>query len=206
MGPQGCGKGTQADKLAMEFDLIHVSIGDILREEVEKHGPYADIVKEAMNKGELIPEEINDKIVSNVVERYGKNIILDGYPRDMHQAEYLTNILDIDLILSLDIGDETAVERISKRLVCTGNHKVYIEDNITEKDREECRKAGGKLVKREDDTPEKVKKRLAIYHEETQPVIDYFKKNNYNVVEVNAENSVEEVYEDIRSAMNNIKK
>lgn len=202
MGPQGSGKGTQADKLADKFDMIHVSTGDILRDEVQRHGKYEDIVKECMNKGELVPDKINDAIVKKVVERYKKGLILDGYPRSMHQAQEILNMTKIDYIVSLNIDDETAVERISKRLICTSNHKVFIEGKITKEDIKECEDSGGKIIKREDDTPENVKSRLKVYHEETAPIIDYFKKQKQNVIEVDATKPINEVYEDILKLMN----
>ncbi len=200
MGPQGSGKGTQAEKLAEHLDLMHVSMGDVFRDEVEKHGPYADIVRKCMNEGKLIPREINNKIVENVVKKYRGHLILDGYPRNIRQAKFLTSFAQVDLVFCINISDEEAVNRISKRRICTSNHKVFIEGQITPEDIKECEDAGGKIIRREDDTPENVKKRLQLYHEETVPIIDYLKKVS-NVFEINGEQPIDDVFKEIKEKL-----
>lgn len=201
MGPQGSGKGTQADKLAEKYKLRHVSLGDVLRDEVKRHGPYADIVKKCMDQGDLIPDKINDEIAKRVIERYKEYLILDGYPRSIHQAKFLLSIAKVDVVIVLDITDEVAIQRISKRLICTSNHKVFIEDEITPKDIHDCTVSGGEIVKRDDDKQENVKRRLKVYHKETKPVIEFFKKQGVAIVNVDASYSIDKVFKKIEEEL-----
>jgi adenylate kinase len=201
MGPQGSGKGTQADKLAQKYKLKHISIGDVLRDEVNRHGPYADIVKKCMDQGDLIPDKINDEIAKRVIERYKEYLILDGYPRSIHQANFLLSIAKVDVVIVLDITDKVAVDRISKRLICTSNHKVFIEDKITPMDIHDCTVSGGEIIKRDDDKKENVLRRLEVYHKETKPVIDFFKKNNVEVIQIDASSSIDDVFKKIEEEL-----
>lgn len=197
MGPQGSGKGTQADLLAEKFDLKHISLGDVLRDEVQRHGPYADIVRECMNKGELIPEKINDEIAKKVINRYKEYLILDGYPRNIHQAEFLLSLVKVDVVINLNLSEKEAINRISKRLICTSNHKVFVEDTITPKDIHDCHMSGGEIVKREDDNEENVKRRLDVYKKETMPLVDFFKRKGVVVLEIDASKSIQDVFSNI---------
>ncbi|MFT4260867.1 MAG: adenylate kinase family protein [Candidatus Woesearchaeota archaeon] len=197
LGPQGSGKGTQADLLAQKKGLIHISLGDVLRDEVKRHGPYADIVKKAMDEGKLVPREINNKILENVLKRYPDNFILDGYPRNERQATFLLNLTDVDKVIALNISDEVAINRISKRLICTSNHKVFIEDKITAKDIHDCTASGGEIVKRDDDKPENVLNRLSLYHKENDLVLKVFKDKKVDIIHVDASSDIDSVFEDI---------
>ena len=204
MGPQGSGKGTQAELIAKEYGIEHVSTGDVLREEVKNKGPYAEEVQKCMVEGKLVPDRINDELVKKVVEKYEKNLILDGYPRNLHQAEFLSGITNVDLIIKINISDEESVNRISKRIICTATKKIYIEDKITEEDKKECESKGGELVKREDDKPESVKKRLDIYHTETSKVSDFFEKVGTPILDINGEQPVEEVFKEIKNELDKL--
>ncbi|MFT4311072.1 MAG: adenylate kinase family protein [Candidatus Woesearchaeota archaeon] len=204
LGPQGSGKGTQADKLAEEFDMTHVSMGDVLRDEVHKHGKLAGIIRECMNEGKLIPDEINNKIVSKVIEKYERNLILDGYPRNLDQAKYIANFSKPDILIFLTISDDVAVKRISRRLVCTGNHKVYTEGQVTPQDIKECEESGGKIVRREDDNPKNVLSRLKVYHEETVPAIEHLKNQGCKVIEIDAEADIDRVFSILKTKVHSL--
>ncbi len=200
MGPQGSGKGTQAGLIAKEYGVRHVSMGDILREEAESETDLGRLLRDYMKEGRLIPDEINDELVRKVVEN-NKDLLLDGYPRNLHQAEHLMRIASVDCVIVVNIGDEEAVKRIGKRRICTATKKIFIDDHVTEEDVKECEAAGGKIVQREDDTPEAVRKRLQIFHENTSPLIDFFREKGVRVVSVNGEQMIESVFSDIKKGL-----
>ncbi len=203
MGPQGCGKGTQATLISKELDIKHVSMGDVLRDIVKNEGENHELIRSAMKKGDLIPDEINNKAVKDVLEKNKGGVILDGYPRNTDQAQFLVENTKIDLVLALNISDDESVKRIGKRRICTANNKIFIDDKITQKDIDECEKLGGKIIKREDDEPKSVLKRLNIYHEKTTPVLDVFKQKGVRVEEIPAEGSIQEVFIKINDVISN---
>ena len=197
MGPQGSGKGTQAKLIAKEFGIEHVSIGDVLRAEVAKKTEIGKIVEKYMHEGKLIPLELNNQIVRGVIE--GRDdIIIDGYPRNLDQAKYLFEHFKIQGLIVLEIGEEESIKRISKRRICTANNKVLIADEITQKDIDDCKALGGDIIIRDDDRPDAIKKRLQIYHENTEPLITLFKKHKVPVVRINGERSVDELFNEIK--------
>ncbi|MFW6283281.1 MAG: adenylate kinase family protein [Minisyncoccales bacterium] len=196
MGPQGSGKGTQADIISKKYGLEHVSIGDLLRAEVASGSETGKIVEKYMREGALIPMHINNAIVKKVLEK-NKNILLDGYPRNREQAEFITQNANPKCVIIININEEESIKRLTKRLICTATNKIYIEDKITEKDREECEAKGGQLIKRDDDKPEAIKKRLEIYNNETKPVIKIFQEQKIPVIEINGEKTIEEITNEI---------
>ncbi len=200
-GPQGCGKGTQAVLISKEKNVKHVSMGDVLRNIVKNKEENHELIRDFMKKGELIPDEINNQAVKKVLDKNPEGVILDGYPRNITQANFLIKNSVIDLVLVLDISDEEAIKRIGKRRICTANNKIYIADQITEEDKKECEELGGEIITREDDQPVSVKKRLDIYHEKTTPVLDFFRKEGVNVQIIPAEAPIEEVFERIKKVL-----
>ena len=197
MGPQGSGKGTQAKLLAKEYGLEHVSIGDVLRREVALGTENGKIIERYMNEGKLIPFHINNSVVRKEIER-NNDIIIDGYPRNRAQAEYLLSFAKIKGIIVINISEEESLRRLSKRLICTANNKIFIEDKISDEDKQECASLGGEIVKRDDDRPEAITKRLQIYHEDTIPVIDFLKEKDVPVIEINGEQPVQELFHEIK--------
>jgi adenylate kinase len=199
-GPQGSGKGTYASRLAEKFGLKKVTVGDLLRAEIKKGSEIGKIIKPYVEKGELVPYEIAVALVKKEIEGV-ENFILDGFPRDIKQAEELDKITSIDAIIKINAHEEILLEKISARWVCSnpscdGNyntadiHKViegveYILPPLLPKKDLICDKCGSKLVQREDDLNiEAIKRRLKIYEEQTKPVIEYYKKKGIPFVEV----------------------
>lgn len=197
MGPQGSGKGTQAELLQKEFGVEHVSIGDVLRKEVASGSETGKIVQSYMHEGKLIPLHINNELVKRELDR-NKNIILDGYPRNKEQAEYLVSVTKIEAVIIINISEEESIKRLSKRLICTADNEIYIEDKITDEEIKHCESLGGKIIKRDDDQPEAIKKRLQIYHDYTHPLITFFKEKQIPVIEINGEKPVKELFEEIK--------
>ncbi len=175
LGPQGSGKSIQADLLAKHFKVPHIDVGQLLRDHIARKTAIGKKIKKVMKKGELLPSDIVNTLVKKRLAQpdCNKGFIFDGYPRELVEAEFLDDNAHIDLVISLDIPDDLAIKRISERMLCIGcTVPLY---GLPEKIGKDCKACGGKLEQREDDKPEAVKKRLRIYHDVTEPLIEYFR-------------------------------
>jgi len=198
-GPQGCGKGTQSELIVEKYGLKHISPGELFRAEVAKGTDLGKVLEEYMKKGVLVPKEINLKIVKDSLEQIGfKNFILDGFPRNTEQSEFLDKIAKTDYAIEISITDEEAIKRISSRRVCKRCKAGY--NTIYKKPEKEgvCDKCGSEIVQREDDMPESVKKRLQIYHEQTAPIKKHY-KNVFH--KVNGQQPIKKVFEDLQKIL-----
>lgn len=177
LGAPGAGKGTQAAKLIEEFGTAHISTGDMLRAAVKAGTPLGKKAKSYMDAGDLVPDDV---IIGLVLERLqepdtANGFILDGFPRTIPQAEALEQMgVRIDVVLSLEVSDETIVERLSGRRLCAACGNPYHVKYNPPKDGSRCDKCGGELIVRKDDDPAVVKSRLDTYHEETEPLKAYY--------------------------------
>jgi len=185
MGPPGAGKGTQAKTLAVKLGLAHISTGDILRQNVAKSTALGAQAKEYMNKGLLVPDELVTKMVKDRLSQAdaAKGFILDGYPRNLKQAESLEAILmelnrNIDFVIDLDVDEKIVIERLSGRLACKGCNANYHIKNMPPKKPMTCDNCGGALYQRQDDQEETIKKRLEVYRQESSPLIEHFRQVN----------------------------
>ena len=189
LGAPGAGKGTQAKMISEKYGIPHISTGDIFRANIKNETELGKKAKKYMDQGLLVPDEL---VVDLVVDRLTKEdtkegYILDGFPRTIPQAEALTNALkereeDIDYAINVEVPDEVIVERMSGRRACIncgGTYHVVFNPTKVEGICDSC---GGQLVLRDDDKPATVKKRLDVYHEQTQPLIDYYTKQDKVVV------------------------
>ena len=205
IGAPGAGKGTMSDILIKNFDLVHISTGDMLREAVRNETPVGKIAQGYMNAGALVPDEVIHDII---VERFSKDdldngFLFDGYPRTKAQAEDLSLILKqldkkIDAVINLDISDEDLVKRITGRRLCPACGEIY---NIYfKKPAKEgiCDKCGAELIQRKDDNLESLETRLSEYHKNTQPLIEYYEEMGL-VKHTDASKGVDVVFEEIRS-------
>ena len=183
LGAPGAGKGTQAKMLSEKYDIPHISTGDIFRANIKNNTELGKKAKGYMDAGQLVPDEL---VVDLVVDRIKqqdcfKGLILDGFPRTIPQAEALDYALNnqnekIDFAVNVDVPDAAIIDRMSGRRACVGCGATYhIKFNPTRKP-DVCDVCGEKLILREDDKAETVKKRLEVYHEQTQPLIDYYAK------------------------------
>jgi len=199
VGPPASGKGTVASKLAKEFGLTHISPGEMLREEVIKKTSLGEEIDKYISKGRLVP----DHIVSDMVKlkiREHPNFILDGFPRTLEQAKILDDFVKVDLVIFLEISEETAVERISGRRICEKCEASYHVKYLPPKKSGVCDRCGGRLIQREDDRPEVVKKRFEIYQKENSPVVDFYKKKGI-LKEIDGSRKPEEVYALVKEAV-----
>ena len=180
-GPPGAGKGTQAERLRSDFQLPYIATGDMLWENVKQGSELGQKAKEYMDRGDLVPDDL---IVAMAAERLQHEdaqdgFILDGFPRTVHQAAALNKQLSqlgrrITAVLLIDVPDEQVVRRLSGRRVCVkSGHNYHVEFDPPKHD-DICDQDGSRLVQRDDDQPEVIEKRLKVYHEQTEPVIDYY--------------------------------
>lgn len=177
MGPQGCGKGTQAKMLARDFDLVHISVGDIFRFQVQHHTKLGAKVKRIVATGHLVPDELVNEVMLERLERHDWNygFILDGFPRNENQAVFFLERFDVDAVILIEVPDAVVMERIMSRRLCSNCgldynlifHRPAVADV--------CDVCKGRLVARADDHPDAVRGRLQDYHEKTQPIIDLFR-------------------------------
>lgn len=203
LGAPGAGKGTQAKMLSERYGIPHISTGDIFRMNIKNNTELGQKAKGYMDAGQLVPDEL---VVDLVVDRIKakdcmKGFILDGFPRTIPQAEALDYALNnqnekIDYAINVDVPDENIIKRMSGRRACVGcgatYHLVY---NPTKKEGV-CDVCGEKLILRDDDKPETVQKRLNVYHEQTQPLIDYYNKKEA-ILTVDGTQDIDVVYNEI---------
>ncbi|MBR0410956.1 MAG: adenylate kinase [Eubacterium sp.] len=207
LGAPGAGKGTQAKMLADKYGIPHISTGDIFRANIKNNTELGKKAKGYMDAGQLVPDEL---VVDLVVDRIKnadcfKGFILDGFPRTIPQAEALDYALNnqnekIDYAINVDVPDENIIERMSGRRACVGCGATYhVVYNPTKKEGT-CDKCGQDLILREDDKPETVKKRLQVYHEQTQPLIDHYEKKGA-LLTVDGTKDIQLVFEDITKVL-----
>lgn len=200
VGPPGAGKGTQATYLAENLSIPHISTGDLFRANISQGTPLGKQAQEYMRAGQLVPDEVT---VGMAEDRMGQpdaagGFLLDGFPRNVAQAEALdaylrANELTLDAVLDLEVPEEEVVKRIAGRRTCRNDsaHTFHVEYKKPEAEGV-CDVCGGELYQREDDSEETVRKRLEVYHRETEPIIDYYKAKG-QVVTIPALGKVSEV-------------
>lgn len=203
MGPQGSGKGTQADIIQRSYSLKHVSMGDLLRKEIQAKTNIGKQIHETIDKGDLVPVQITNELTKKILNNE-KNVLLDGYPRSKEQAEFLIKNYKIDFVIILDLEQDETIKRLNKRRICTATYKTYTAENISQKDIAECEKLGGKIIHREDDKPLAIKERLKIYHQETEPLIQEYSKAGAKIIKIKGEQKVDEVALDIKKELDTI--
>lgn len=207
LGAPGAGKGTQAKKIAAKYGIPHISTGDIFRANIKGGTELGMKAKTFMDQGMLVPDEITiGMLMDRIHEEDCKNgYVLDGFPRTIPQAESLTEALKgmgeaTDYAVNVDVPDENIVSRMGGRRACVACGATYHVEFNAPKTEGVCDTCGEKLVLRDDDKPETVQKRLNVYHEQTQPLIDYY-KNAGVLKEVDGTKNMEAVFLDIVSIL-----
>ncbi|MFQ6122477.1 MAG: adenylate kinase [Dehalococcoidales bacterium] len=207
LGAPGAGKGTQAAAVAQKLNLVHIASGDLLREAVDQGTELGIQAKSYMEKGRLVPNEITIKMILRRMSAPDceTGVILDGFPRNLEQAEALDKALAqrakaIDRVVYIRIPEEELLKRLSGRWICRRCQTVYHIINSPPKVWGKCDKCGGELYQRPDDSVETVKKRLKVYFAETTPLIDYYTRRG-KLVDIDGRGSVEEVTQRIVSVL-----
>ncbi|MDO5403333.1 MAG: adenylate kinase [Eubacteriales bacterium] len=203
LGAPGAGKGTQAKRIAAKYSIPHISTGDIFRANIKNNTELGQKAKTYMDKGELVPDEL---VVDLIMDRFkeadcANGYVLDGFPRTIPQAEALDKALTankeaVDFAINVEVPDENIINRMSGRRACVGCGATYHIEFNPSKSEGICDVCGEKLILRDDDKPETVKNRLSVYHEQTQPLIEYYSKKNV-LKEVDGTKDMEEVFSSI---------
>jgi adenylate kinase len=199
MGVQGSGKGTQAKLLARDFDLVHISVGDLFRWHVEAHTKLAARIRRLTAAGELVPDDTVDEIIRWRLDMHDWNygFILDGFPRTRGQAEFFLESYDIDAVIHIEVPDQVVLDRIQNRRLCAGCGLDYNLIYHRPAKADVCDVCGGPLVARADDTPQAVRARLDDYHAKTAPILELFRRKEL-VVSVDGTKPADQVQEEIR--------
>jgi adenylate kinase len=209
LGPPGAGKGTQAKKIAQKMDLVHVSTGDLFRENLKNETDLGKLAQDYMNKGELVPDDVTVRMVEARLARPDceQGAVLDGFPRTPDQAAALDNLLEklcskVSVVPYIKVPDEVLVERLSGRWMSQSGRVYHAKYNppkvkwIDDVD-------GSPLYQREDDKPETVRHRIEVYNEQTAPLIAYYKDKGI-LVEIDGTQAIEDVTEDIMKAIEKV--
>ncbi len=203
LGAPGAGKGTQAKKIADKYQIPHISTGDIFRANLKEGTELGKKAKGYMDQGLLVPDELTLELIMDRFKNpdCAGGYVLDGFPRTIPQAEALTKALEekgesIDFAINVEVPDENIVNRMSGRRACLACGATYHIVHIPTKVEGICDRCGKELVLRDDDKPETVKKRLGVYHDQTQPLIEYYTSQN-KLAEVDGTQEMEAVFQNI---------
>lgn len=197
LGAPGAGKGTQATKLVEKYNIPHISTGDIFRANIKNQTPIGVVAKSYIDKGQLVPDEVTVEIVKNRLnEEDCKNAgyLLDGFPRNTFQAEELDKFSNVEKVVNINVDLNKLLKRITGRRVCSKCGESYHIDFLNGKTI--CERCGAELIQRADDNEETVGKRLAVYSEQTKPLIEYYEKAG-KLVTVDGDKSIDEVFTEI---------
>ncbi|MFD1585524.1 adenylate kinase [Halorientalis brevis] len=203
LGPPGAGKGTQSSNIAAEFGVEHITTGDALRAnkdmDISDMDTEYDTPRAYMEAGDLVPDAVVNAIVDEALNS-ADGFVLDGYPRNLDQAEELEDMTDLDVILSLDVSRDELVDRLTGRRVCDDcGENYHVEFNQPEEEGV-CDECGGELIQREDDNEESVNNRLDVFEENTKPVIEHYQDHD-GFVAIDGEQTPDEVWADIDAAI-----
>lgn len=203
LGPPGAGKGTQAKKIADKFGIPHISTGDILRKAIADKTLLGKQAAEYLEKGLLVPDDLVIAMVKSRLdmEDCKNGFLLDGFPRTVKQAESLDEYMQekdikLNIVLNIEVKQDTLIERFTGRRVCEQCGATYNIKSSPPKEPGLCDKCGGRLIIRDDDKPETVKKRLEVYETSTAPLIGYYKEKNL-LINIDGSGSIDDVFEDI---------
>jgi adenylate kinase len=194
IGPQGSGKGTQAKKIAEHYNLKHISTGDIFRENIKNQTELGKLAKSFIDKGQLVPDDVTNKIVADALSKE-ENFILDGFPRNLSQAEFLDNVTEIDDVVLIKLDDDEVLKRLSGRRTCPLCGEIYHINFKPSKITGKCDHDDGDLFQRDDDKPDAINKRLEIYYNETHPLIEHYKDK---IIEIDGSVLIDQVWGQIK--------
>jgi len=204
LGAPGAGKGTQAERISREFGIPHVSTGDILRDEIKKGTEYGLKAKEYVEKGKLVPDELVIDIIEGFITggAAGRGFLLDGFPRNIGQAEKLSAMLErtgkkLDRVINIVVDNDEIVHRLGLRRICRECQKVSIYNKDPG---DTCSNCGGTLIKRKDDEEEVIRHRLEVYDKQTYPLVAYYRGKGI-LTDIDGKGSQEEVTERILESL-----
>lgn len=198
-GPQGCGKGTQADLLTEHYGLFHFSPGAQYRVEMANNTEIGKIAAQYLNDGKLAPDDVTNRLVADVLKRpeASHGFVLDGFPRNTVQADALDQMTELTHVFLIDIPEPESIRRISQRRSCPKDGSTYHLQYKAPKIDLRCDQCGSTLIQREDDFPEAIRQRLAIYNQNTKPALDRYRQRGIFYA-IDGRPSIPEVFKDIQ--------
>ncbi|MBQ8394649.1 MAG: adenylate kinase [Clostridia bacterium] len=204
LGAPGAGKGTQASKISQAYNLPHISTGDIFRENIKNQTPVGILAKSYIDKGQLVPDEVTCEIVEErlACDDCKNGYMLDGFPRTIPQAETLSKLEKIDVVINIDVDFSLLLDRLCGRRVCKDCGESYHVSRLN--GATTCARCGGELYQRKDDNPETVRKRLIVYNAQTAPLIDYYSKKGL-LLNVVGNTTPEDVFQEVSKKLDSIK-
>ncbi len=204
LGAPGAGKGTQATKISDRYGLVHISTGDIFRENIKKGTEIGLLAKSYTEKGELVPDEVTVAIVKDRLtwEDCKKGYLLDGFPRNLFQAEELDKFTRIDGVVNINIDHALLMDRLCGRRVCRECGESYHVSTLNGATK--CARCGGELYRRKDDNPETVGARLEVYNAQTAPLIDYYEKQGKLLNFTGTEAPAEVLFEEVKATLDKL--
>lgn len=212
VGPQGAGKGTQAAAVAPQLGLEHVATGDLFRAILQSDSELGDEVRHYYDQGALVPDDLTIRVlfahIEQLLEEHPElaGVLLDGFPRNSAQAEALDSALaerdeSVNAVVLVDVPRDELMKRLTGRLVCSECGATYHREFNPPGNPNACDKCGGELYQRSDDTPEAVAKRLGIYYEQTEPILDHYRDQGV-LIEIDGNREIDQVTDDILSSLN----
>lgn len=207
LGPPGAGKGTQAKRMVGDYDILHISTGDIFRENIKNETELGKQVKDILARGDLVSDDLTNGLVFKRLEQSdcANGFLLDGYPRNIAQAEALDEWLEknnreVTKVIDIQADPEILIKRISGRRVCPNCGHSYHIMNEPPKVEGVCDECGSDIIQRPDDVEETVKSRIEIYEEQTAPLVDYY-ENQSKILYFDGNQSIEQVYNDVKNSL-----
>lgn len=199
LGAPGAGKGSQATRIATEYNIPHISTGDILRKNIKEQTELGKMAKSYIDQGQLVPDDVVVAIVEDRLKQDdAKNgYLLDGFPRTIAQADALKKFTTVNYVLNLQVPFELIMDRITGRRMCTCGESYHVS---TLNGSNKCKVCGKELYVRDDDKPETVENRLNVYNEQTKPLIEYYKKDGV-VYDIDGSKAISEVYDEIKKVL-----
>lgn len=203
IGPQGSGKGTQAKALSKEFGFPHISTGEIFRGHINRATSLGLEIRKILEQGQLVPDELTNQIVKErlTAQDCQGGFILDGYPRNIEQAKFLEGLTEIDAVLEIWLSDQEVTKRLVGRRGCVCGAIYHLDYHPPQKE-DTCDQCGQELKRRDDESDEAVSRRLLIYHQQTEPLIDYYQKKGV-LMEINGAPPIPQVTAEIFTKLNN---
>jgi adenylate kinase len=204
LGPPGGGKGTQGELIEKKYGFPKISTGDLLRREVQEKTPLGEMAKAKMNQGELVSDDIVIEMIKQKIfqPEYKRGYVLDGFPRNIGQAQKLEEIEEKrpEIVIDIHLSEQALIQRLSARRICSGCGAIYNLLALNPKKGGTCDVCGSELIQREDDAPEVIKERLKVYHEQTEALIDYYSRKKV-YFRVDGEGKIESISKNIYSIL-----
>jgi len=204
LGPPGGGKGTQGELIEKKYGFPKISTGDLLRREVQEKTPLGEMARAKMNQGELVSDDIVIEMIKQRIFQpdYKRGYVLDGFPRNISQARRLEEIEEKrpEIVIDIYLSEQVLIQRLSARRVCSGCGAIYNLLARNPKKEGACDVCGSELIQREDDTPDVIKERLKVYHEQTEALIDYYSRKKV-YFRIDGEGKIETISTNIYSIM-----